>query len=308
VTAEGAELVSRAGESLQSYESPRTITAAAYADGMLVLADQAMFTTLDGDFATLGSGTLTESCAGAVVLSGGRFVCGPENDWDRLLYTYDAIEGSELAVSMPYTYNGIPMRPVPGLDEFITVTVDLSPSDFHLYAVGSGSDTVVYVNESPYHGDFPVELGYAFIGDPATHVVIETGAMLLIHGDGCEAGGTFDATCFEKDGELGTLPPDVLSYLELREAADGSLYGLLANFDAFYGDLPCAETPCTLQRIDPAQKLVVAAASITTPRTYNFLRPDPSSSGVVVITTDEAPFHGTYVESDSGFEALYYGL
>lgn len=307
VHAGGAQLVARDGTLVLDYASPRTITAADWADELLVLADAASFVTLDAEFAVVGTGLLTESCLGVAITSGARVACGPENDWDRVFYTYDAIGGELLATSMPYTYNGIPMRRVPGFDEFVSVTHDLSPSDFHLYAVDAASDTVVYVNESPYHGDFAVRLGYAFAGDPATHVITEQGHLLLIHGDGCVIGSVFESGCFIKDGELGTLPADASTYDSLREAADGTVYGLVGSGDYYYTDPPC-QSSCTLQHIDVTNRVVLGESTISTSREFNFLRPDPAGGGVAVIAAATAPFYYAFDANSTGFEVLYYSL
>ena len=107
--------------------------------------------------------------------------------------------------SKKYTYNGIPMRLVPGTSDFVTVSVDLSPSDFHLYS-GSDSGEAVYINESPYHGDLRITNTYAFDGSPPVHLITDSGLLLRIHGDNCTGSmSSFSTGCFVKDGALGTL-------------------------------------------------------------------------------------------------------
>lgn len=178
------------------------------------------------------------------------------NDWDRIFYTYDAVSGALVASSDPYTYNGIPMRRVPGTDDFVTVTVDSSPSDFHLYSVLESGETV-FVNESPYHGDFGAEDVYAFFGAPATHLVTHEGLMLKIYGAGCHSGETsFTSECFVKDGALGTLS-GAQRFLGMDSDAAGFLYGLVnaSSQSGFYA--PVCTSGCLVQKIDIGARVVL---------------------------------------------------
>jgi len=101
---------------------PREITAAAMDGTTLLVADKAAITTVTTP--DLVSGLeffVVETCVTGVVISKSRYICGPANDWDRVFYTYDYKTGTLLAKSSATTYAGIPMRRVPGFDEFITV-------------------------------------------------------------------------------------------------------------------------------------------------------------------------------------------
>jgi hypothetical protein len=207
-------------------------------------------------------------------------------------------------MSDPYTYNGVPMRRVPGRDEFVSITHDSSPSDFHLYAL-TGDSRAVYVNESPYHGDFEVEIQYAFWGDPATHVVTTEGILLRIHDEGCEP-GVYPGNCFVKDGELGTLPVDAYDYLDLREGDAGTVYALvLETTDPYTYDAICGEG-CTIQRVDVAQRSVVDSVSFVSARAHVLRRPDTYADGVAVIAADSAPFYGS--DGGTGFDVHYVPL
>jgi hypothetical protein len=250
-------LLGRDGSELERVAMPREVTAAAVDDAHVAVADQAKLTVFDLELHELGSVELVESCASAVLVSGGRFVCGPEKDWQRVFYTYDVQSLELLARSEPFTYNGIPMRRVPATDDFVTVTVNLSPSDFHLYSVVA-SDEVVYVNESPYHGDFGVSDTYAFDGAPPEHLVTHGGLMLKIYGEGCNnEESSFSSTCFAKDGELGTNSST--QFLGMDGDRAGILYTLTRpNDNSFFPDGSCSENDCLAQRIDVGARTILA--------------------------------------------------
>jgi hypothetical protein len=279
VLADAIVLVGRDGAEIARVVAPREITSAAFDGSRLVVADRARLTTYDSGLEELASGDLVETCASSVLVGGGRFVCGPSNDWDRVFYTYDIETGALLASSNTYTYNGIPMRRVPGTDDFVTVTVDSSPSDFHLYSVVESGEPV-FVNESPYHGDFGVTSVYAFNANPATHLITHGGLMLHIYGDGCTAGSSFSSECFVKDGDLGTLT-GAQSFAAMENGSDGKLYGVVATNQSYFDPI-CPEN-CLLQRIDVATRTVEAQSVIALGAgAIVALRMDPISGSVVV--------------------------
>lgn len=250
-------LLSREGTELARFTTGREITAAAFDGTYLGIADRAQLTSLRPDLTMVATGLLTRYCASAVVVSGDRFVCGPENDWDRVFATHDLTTAAELGVSSEYTYNGIPMRRVPGTDHFVTVTVGTSPSDFHLYTVGA-DDLATFINESPYHGDFAATQVFAFHGMPATHLVNSQGVMLRILGEGCAPGSTFTSTCFVRDGDLGTLAVGE-TYHAMTEDGAGSIYALRDESDPWSSLDPFCDGSCTISRIDSAARTVVSS-------------------------------------------------
>jgi hypothetical protein len=278
VWADGVELVGRDGAKLSTWTAPREVTAAAFDGERLVVADRALFTTLGPDLAPLGGGELVEACASAVAIGGSRFVCGPENDWDRIFVTYDQLTGAQLEVSAPYTYNGTPMRRVPGTDDFITVTTNLSPSDFHLYRVDALGKPV-YVGESPYHGDFPANETYAFDGSPPKHLINSNGLMLEISPAGCGPGTTFGCN-FVKDGNLGTLS-GAQRFVALTNDGTGVLSALVDPSDDFFSS-NCA-AGCLLQRIDVPSRTVLSQKQYT-PRFARVVAAvhDAASSGLLL--------------------------
>ena len=260
---------------LGRWDSPRSLLAAAFAGTRLAVADGAKLSVLSADTLELEvDGNVVEPCASVVFVSGERLVCGPANDWDRIFYTYDALTIDLLASSQPFTYNGIPMRKVPGADAFVTVTTDLSPSDFHLYRLAETGE-VVFVGESPYHGDFGVSDVYAFEGDPATQLVSHEG--LLLDFDGCT--GQQAAPCFVKNGALGTLP-EQRSFLGMASHAD-SLFAVVGN-SAYAYEADCMNTPCRLDRIDVAAREVKDSLSFRLPL-QGIVRLAPRADGREVI-------------------------
>lgn len=281
VSSDSVRSLDRAGKVLAEHSALRPITSAAFDGELLVVADAAKLTTFDTGLKQLVSANLLEGCVSAVLLSDHRFVCGPENDWDRVFYTYDAKSGDLLATSKKYTYNGIPMSRVPGNDDFVCVTVDSSPSDFHLYTLDDHGESI-FVNESPYHGDFRVTDVYAFDGFPATHLVTDTGLLLKIYGDKCSlAAGPFSSECFVKDGALGTLTGEQV-FLGMDQDAQGQIYGLVTVGGASYFD-PLCDGGCLLQQIDVATRTIVHQHSVAPSLSRVIaLRHDPLGQGVII--------------------------
>ncbi len=247
------------GAEVARWNAPRPLTSAAFDGTYLVALDGAKLSTLEPTELTMGaSGDLVESCRAAVFVNDGRLICGPANDWDRVFYTYDAASGKLLASSQKYTYNGIPMRRVPSLNAFVTVSVDSSPSDFHLYTVGA-DNAAKFENESPYHGDFPIDDSYAFDGSPPTHLITAYGLRLKF-AVGC---GTSN-TCFVKDGALGTL-----SGAQRFVALDGDGKTLVAIVDtsgsSYYVPGQSTAANYLLQTIDLPSRTVTGQRVINLP-------------------------------------------
>jgi hypothetical protein len=229
VLSTGVRVVDRQGGEVMRWDAPRPLLAAAVDGTLLGVADGAKVTALDlaADLTMVSSTDSREACASAVMIGENRLVCGPVTDWDRIFYIYDVKEGKLLANSDKYTYNGRPMRRVPGRDAFVTVSDTSSPSDFHLYSV-SADNKVTYMGESPYHGDFQVTNTYAFDGEPPTHVVTETGILLDFSRSDCgqtTMGSNAFMNCFVKDGALGTVT-GTQGYVGMSNQG-GTLYGLL---------------------------------------------------------------------------------
>lgn len=250
VLEDGVRLLARDGGELSRWESRRRLTTAAFDGTYLAVADGASVVSLTPALVELASAFLIEPCASAVIVSGHRFVCGPDNDWDRIFYTYQLPDGEALTRSSPYTYNGIPMKLVPGSDAFITVTTDLSPSDYHLYLV-EGDGRAVFVDESPYHGDFAITDVFAFDGSPATHLVTHQGLLLEI-GSECTPAAS-PPRCLVRDGALGLLD-DRGRYLAMTNDGAGDLYTLTDPAGELI-EPPC-QAGCRVQRIDLAARLV----------------------------------------------------
>jgi len=286
VRSDGIVLVNRQAQVTKTVPFAREITAAAFDGETLVVADPALITVLDRSLTIGPTALLTESCVSSVLVSGKRFVCGPMNDWDRIFYTYDVgvTPPVQIGVSAKYTYNGRPMRRVPGTDDFITVTTDLSPSDFHLYRV-SASGQVVYINESPYHGDFAATMIFAFDTTPAAHLVQTAGLMLRIYGDGCDSTmNSFNTGCFTKDGALGTLRTGEY-YVGLGDDGAGTMFAIVGS-GGFSTSSPC-QAGCAVQRIDVANRTIVSQKThVFTSSSYSpnavLTAGDPQCANVIV--------------------------
>lgn len=258
VRSQSLSLIERDGTVKTSVTAPREITAAAFDGQHLAVADRAMVVDYSPALVQMGQLNLTESCADAVIVSGHRFVCGPANDWDRVFYTYDLQTGAQLASSDEYTYNGIPMRRVPGTDYFVTVTVGSSPSDFHLYQVAS-DHKAVYIGESPYHGDISATMVFAF-DQGSVHLINRLGTMLKIVGQNCN--NSMASDCFVKDGVLGTLKAKE-HFLALVDDGAGTLFSLTRS-DSNSWDAPCG-SGCAVQKIDVANRTIASQKTHTLP-------------------------------------------
>lgn len=292
VRADSVSLVGRDRQVIRTVTFPREITAAAFDGTRLVVADRAGLTVSSPDLELGATAFVAETCAAAVLVSGGRFVCGPNVDWDRLFYTYDVAAATPalIATSDPETYHGVPMRWVPGTDDFVTVTVGFSPSDFYLHHVDA-TGKVAFVNESPYHGAFAATTVFAFDGAPAAHLIQTAGLMLSIYGEGCNSMTTsFTSGCFVKDGALGTLF-DKQTFVGLTDDAAGSLFGLVGSSDTSFGS-PCPSPGgCVVQKIDVASRLIESQKTYVIPSLLQVVRmtPDPKCAAVAIAYSTPDP-------------------
>jgi hypothetical protein len=257
VTTDAVTLVDRAGAVQGTYASPREITAAAFDGTSLVVFDKAFLVVLGPTLAPSAVMTaLVEVCASAAFVGGDRVVCGSAKDFGRSFYAFNATTGAALqTTAMSVTYHGLPMRRVPGKDDFVTVSVGTSPSDFFLHTVDATSK-VAFISDSPYHGDFAVSMAFSFEGNPAHHVVTEEGLLLNIYDPACVVGRT-PAQCFVKDGMLGTLR-GTQRFIGMADDGTNMVYGLVdSGPPSGFAYRRCA-SGCLAQRVDGDQRVVGA--------------------------------------------------
>jgi hypothetical protein len=257
VDSAGVYLIGRDAQVLKSVPFARALSAAAFDGTNLVVADAAEITVMTAGLDIGATATLTESCASAVLLGNHRFICGPSNDWDRVFYTYDVGVNppKQIATSSKYTYNGIPMRRVPGTDAFVTVTLDLDPPSFYLFRVAADTGQAALAGGSPFDS-YAANSVFAFDGSPATQMIQCSGDILGITGSGCNTSQAVSESCFSQSGVLGTLATDQ-SYIGLGEYGVGRLVAFVAsfnNYDPFSS--PCADG-CPVQLIDIASRSVL---------------------------------------------------
>lgn len=275
------------GAELASWTSPRLLVAADYDGETLVAADPSSVSVLNGELVLDREIPLNEPCQRGVVLaSQRRAVCGGANSSPPTFYAFSTADGSLLSsVDDAGFYDG-PMRRVPGQDLFFTNDPGISPRDYFLYRVESDS-RIAYLGESSYHGDFEMTTLAGFWGSPATHLITQEGNLLRLLTADCDA-GVDRYSCFGQDGNLGTLPGANARYLAFSDQRDGTLFALVkpADSHSVFRE-PCAETACTLQRIDVATKQVVASRLVTTPQGRNafYLASIPDGSGVLMVVS-----------------------
>ena len=257
----------------------REVTAAALDGTLIAIADRAAVTP----FRSLQIGQsalLVEGCRAGVLVSGARFVCIPFGTANVTFSTYDLDRSVKIGEAPGIFYVGDNGRRVPGRDAFITVSDDQSPSDFHLFQVDQ-TGAPVYVNDSPYHGDFPVTRTFAFDATPPTHVIQVTGLILALYGTTASpCTSDFPSSCFLKDGELGTLATNE-SFAALTENGNGHVIGLVS---ADGSSLACP-SGCALQDID------VAARRATPLGSYS----SKGASGRLIARSAPAPTRVLYV-------------
>jgi hypothetical protein len=279
VTSAGASLFDRSGMLVKSVSSPEAITSAAFDGNQLMLAAKTTLTTYDTSLAVVATGTLIEPCGASILISNHRFLCGSASDWDHVFYTFDTLSGALIATSSKYTYNGIPMKRIPGTDDFVTVDPENEPSDFNLYSVSSAG-VVTYINHEPWStiNASPV---FAFDGAPPVHLVSQWGVLATIFGSDCLTNiGATKTTCFVTDGNLGILT-GTQQFDGMDSDAAGNLYGLIDMIDPIT-DPPCSHG-CLLDTISVANKTVLSqrVVQLTMDRLVAF-RHDPIAGAALV--------------------------
>ncbi len=281
------------GEEVNRFEAERPLTASGYADGLLVVADSGAITGLDEDLAVLHETNVVESCIAGGMVTGNRFVCGPNEDWQRIFYVYDAETGDLLASSEGHTYEGLPIRVVPGSNQFIT-----TENGYTLFEVGA-DDVPTYVGDGSTSG-FSVLLEFGFLGEPVpTHVVSPEGAMLNFATADCNA---TDRLCFVRDGNLGTLPGDAARYVSVGTEHAGEVYALIAPSGGSWNG-PCRNN-CILHRIEIETRSVLATKVVpdhlffvdTRPQAF-YLIPTPDGDSVWLIQSGRSIHQTGYNDS-----------
>lgn len=236
--------------------SPRQIVSVASADGdRIVVADKAIATVYGPDLTATAKFTTAESCTSGVVVSGGRFVCGPAVDWQRMFYVYDTVTGGLLGTSGSFTYEGIAMRAVPGTDDFITIESGLG-----MFHVGADHHVTSVLNGLA-SSSFSATSVFAFDGAPPKHLVSQVGDMVALDTPCAATTPTGPASrCPVKDGQLGTLRTGE-TFLAMTSDAAGYVYGLVSPGSTSPPFGAACASGCAVQRIDAAQRLIVSQHS-----------------------------------------------
>jgi hypothetical protein len=283
LTSDSFYLVDRTGATIARVAVSTPVTSAAFDGDVFVLAGGARFRTYDTALSSVGSGDLLEPCVASVLVSGHRFVCGPSYDSDGVLSTYDAFSGRLLASSRKYLFGDISMKRVPGSDDFVSVTRGY-PADFDLYSVDA-SGQAVYVNQSPYHGQIIASPVLSFDGDPAVHLVTDSGRVLKIRGTDCKA-LVVTSGCFVDDGDPIVVDPfsNEWAFAALDNDVAGRVYGLIEYME-YYSSSPfgtCAHG-CTLYSIDVVSRSVLSKRSVAlTSGQLAAFRHDPVANAAVI--------------------------
>ncbi len=261
VVANEVKLVDRQGALVVSRPWAREVTAATFDGTRLVVADVERFTTFDTQLAQVGEGALLAPCLTAAPVSGSRFVCGTDDFDAPALVTYDVHTGQPLGqIGSFYGLEGRWMRRVPGTDDIVVASKNLSPQDFYLYRV-LASHTPVYLGESPYHGDgMTASFAFAFDGNPPQHVVNDEGTLLKINVPVCHPGLSWEPSpdaCFYVDGNLGPLR-EFERFVAMADDGAGVVAGLAdpRGNQWWYGQV--CEDGCFLLRSDVSTRDVLS--------------------------------------------------
>lgn len=103
------------------------------------------------------------------MLDGTHLVCGTQRNYHQVFYTFD-LDTGELTDLNEESFTPLQhMRTVPGRRRFSSIPMRRSPGKLELWDFDSGA--VVFSGTSPHHGDFLMNTQYAFLGEPATHLV-----------------------------------------------------------------------------------------------------------------------------------------
>lgn len=269
VFSDEVRLVSRAGATLQSVSAAREITAAAFDGTLLVAADKAKFTTYDVNLKQLASANLAVTCSSGVLMDNNRFVCGQNVDWDRVFYTYDALQGTLIASSNMYIYDGIPMKRVPGTSQFVAVETSSEPANLFLFDTGSSGEAT-FLGSGPFEISDPSAV-YAFSGNPATQLIVDDGTMLTIDVSKCSQ-NSIDGGCFSQNGALGTLTGSQ-RFIGMDSDLNGNVYALIDPSPSYDG---VCMSSCLVEQIDVTTRTVTSQA----------LYPMSSASGIVNVRND----------------------
>lgn len=272
------------GELIGSYDSPREITSADWWKGQVVVSDKARILAIGADFEARVISELELACASSVIVKQNLWICGPSNDWDRIFTTYDLESGEIKGRSRSYTYNGIPMRRVPGRDAFVTVSVGTSPSDFHLYTVNEEGVAEFYM-ESPYHGDMKATRTMSFVGMPAKALMNTEGTFFNVGEGDCPENLVDDReNCLVKNGLLGTnFSPNF--FLALTDEAEDEIFTIEGRRSVW----PAKEDErIRAQRIDLIEKKVVSQREYKLSGRFEHLRHIESSRKLVVAVSDDS--------------------
>lgn len=254
------------------------------------------FRTYDSALGLIGSWDLLEPCFASVLVSGHRFVCGPSYDWERVFYTYDTLTGQLVASSDAYTYKGIPMKRIPGTDDFITVTTDQSPPDYNLYSVmPNGVATHINRQGTPSITALPI---FAIDGTPPVHLISQWGGLATIYGPDClSKPEARTSTCFLKDRSLNALTGSQ-QFDGMDSDAMGNLFGLVDMIDPIT-DPPCSHG-CVLETIKVATDTVVSQRVLhLTAKEIVAFRHDPIAGAALIGYTHAQT-------SDGGQQTLYH--
>ncbi len=256
-------LIGRDAKVIKAVPFSRQITAAAFDGTTLVIADAAELTVMSTALDVGPTAFLTVSCASAVLVGENHFVCGPANDWDRVFYTYDIGMNppAQIAASGQYTYDGIPMRRVPGADAFVTVTLDLSPPSFYLFQVAADTGVTSILGGSPFDA-YDANQVFAFDGTPATHMIQDQGDIVGLTGSGCQSMQSYNSGCFAQTGVLGTLRTGQ-RYVGLGDNGAGQLVAVVGQSTYTYPYGSACASGCPIQLIDIASRTVLQQQSYT---------------------------------------------
>jgi hypothetical protein len=257
VDASSVALIGRDAKVIKAVPFARQITAAAFDGTTLVVADAAELTVMSPALDVGPTAFLIDGCGSAVLVGGNYFVCGPNTDVSRVYDTYDVRMNppTRIASSSPYTYDGVPMRPVPGTNHFVTVTLNISPPSFSLFQVAPDTGAVTFSGSSPFAAYAATQV-MAFDGTPATHMIQSQGDILGLTGSGCQSPTQSIYGCFMQTGVLGTLRTGQ-SYLGLGDDGAGRIVAVVAQSMALSPYQAQCPSGCPVQLIDISSRTIL---------------------------------------------------
>ena len=309
VDGDGARLFDGAGHLVAEHGSERPVLAGAVGFDGVVAADSARLVWLTEFLEERRIMDLIVPCFSAALLERDVLACSSLGLQSPILYLFDLEHGALGGLTTRNVVSEFHVGSIPGHEEFLGIAARVSPRRFDLYE-RDGLDPS-REGRSPHGSDVVMSPHYAFVGDPATHLITADGTFLRIFsadpGCGNDSPIAPGPECFVKDDELGSPPSGISQYLDLQQTNDGVLFVLFPTEPVEAGASACRDAPCILRKIDLESRTVLSEVEVELGNASTFfLYPHPDGRGVAVVGHQHNRWSASPREFTSGFYEAYY--